>query len=78
VGDNAARRGREESSGQLVALLAYRLEPGPALLDMASRAGRDLPYVVLVLADDRRDLRISIVEDIVQQQHCALLRREAL
>jgi hypothetical protein len=46
--------GREESSGQLVTLLARRLEPGPGLLDMASRAGRNLPHVVLVLADDRR------------------------
>ena len=70
--------GREEPSCQLVALLARRLEAGPALLDVASGAGGELAHVVLALADDRRDPRILVVEHIVKQQHGSLLRREAL
>jgi hypothetical protein len=54
------------------------LEPGTALLDVASGAGGELAHVVLALADDRRDPRIPVVEHIVQQQHGSLLRREAL
>jgi hypothetical protein len=50
--------GREEPLCQLVALLAGRVEAGPALLDVASGAGGELAHVVLALADDRRDLRI--------------------
>jgi hypothetical protein len=42
------------------------------------RLGGDLAHVVLALADDRRDLRIPVVEHIVKQQHGSLLRREAL
>src|SRR6266508_3180158 len=67
-----------EPSCQLVALLARGLEAGPALLEVASRSRRELTDVVLALADDLRDLRIPVVEHVVQQQHRALLRREAL
>ncbi len=70
--------GREEPSCELVALLTRRLEAGPALLDVASGAAGELAHVVLALADDRRDLRIPVVEHIVQKQHGSLLRREAL
>jgi len=70
--------GREEPSCQLVALLARRLEAGPALLDVASGAVGELAHVVLSLADDRRDLRVPVVEHIVKQQHGSLLGREAL
>src|SRR5918999_551423 len=70
--------GRKEPSCQLVALLARRLEAGPALLDVASGAGRELAYVVLALADDRRDLRIAVLEHVAKQQHRTLLWREVL
>jgi hypothetical protein len=70
--------GREEPSGQFVALLARRTEARPALLDVASGAGCELAHVVLALADDRRDLRIPIVEHVVKQQRGPLLGRQAL
>jgi hypothetical protein len=53
------------------------LEAGPALLDVASGAGGELAHVVLALADDRRYLRIPVVEHIVKQKHGSLLGREA-
>ena len=77
-GEIALLGGRDEPSHQLVALLARRLEAGPALLDVASGAGGELAYVVLALADDLRDLRILVAEHIVEQQRGSLLRREAL
>src|SRR5262249_42822481 len=70
--------GCEEPSCQLVALLARRLEARPLLLDLASRSRRELTDVVLALSDDPGDLRVVVVEHVVQQQHRALLRREAL
>src|SRR5215207_10368851 len=70
--------GLKEPSCQPVALLARRLEAGPALLDVASGAGGELAHVIVTLADDRRDLRIPIVEHVVKQQHGSLLRRDAL
>ena len=70
--------GADEPSGQLVALLARGFEPRPALLDVPPRAGGELAHVVLVLADDPRDLRIGVVEHVVQKQHSSLLGREAL
>ena len=45
---------------------------------MASRACRELAGVVLALADDLGDLGVAVVEHVVQQEHRALLRREAL
>jgi hypothetical protein len=70
--------GLKEPGCQLVALLARGLKAGSALFDVASGAGRELAHVVLVLADDRRDLREPVVEHVVEQQHGALLRGEAL
>src|SRR5215207_1156423 len=70
--------GLKEPSCQPVALHARRLEAGPALLDVASGAGGELAHVIVTLADDRRDLRIPIVEDIVKHQHSPLLGRKAL
>jgi hypothetical protein len=70
--------GREEPSRQLVALLARRLEAGPALLDVTSRASGELAHVVLALADDRGDLGIPVVEDVVKHEHGALLGGETL
>src|SRR5215218_38625 len=66
--------GREEPSRELVALLARALEAWAALLDVASRSRRELADVVLALADDLGDLRVVVVEHVVQQQHRALLR----
>ena len=68
----------EEPLCELVALLARCLEPRPALLDVPSSPGRELTDVVLVLADDRRDVRIPVVEHVMQQQHRTLLGRQAL
>src|SRR5262249_21919734 len=70
--------GLKEPSGQLVALLTRRLEAGTALLNVASRSRRELTDVVLTLADDLRDLRVVVVEDVVEEEHRALLRGEAL
>jgi hypothetical protein len=58
-GEVALLGGREEACCQLVALLARGLEAGAALLDVASGTGRELAHVVLALADDPRDLRIT-------------------
>src|SRR6266487_6586020 len=77
-GEIALLGGREEPGCQLLALLARRLEAGPALLDVASGAGRELAHVVLALADDRHDLWITVGEHVVKQQHGSLRRREAL
>jgi len=51
---------------------------GPALLDVASRAGAELADVVRALADDPGDLPILVVEDVVEHQDGSLLRRQAL
>ena len=48
------------------------------LVDVAPGAGGELAHVVLVLADDRGDLRVRVVEHVVQQQHGSLLGREPL
>ena len=77
-GEIAVLGGRQEPSRQFVVVLLRRLEPRPALLDVASGPGGELADVVLALADDRRDLRIPVVEHVVKQQHGSLLRREAL
>ena len=53
----ALLRGCEESSCQLIALLARRLEAGPALPDVASGAGGELAHVVLALTEDRPAIR---------------------
>jgi hypothetical protein len=47
------------------------------LLDAASGAGRELAQVVLILADDAADLRVAVVEHVVQQEHRALFKGEA-
>ena len=77
-GEIALLGGGEEPSCQLVALLARRLEAWPALPGVASGAAGELTDVLLALADDRRDLRILVVEHVVQQQHGALLGGQAL
>ena len=70
--------GGEEASRQLVALLARGLESWSALLDVAAGSRGQLARVVLALADDLGDLGVAVVEDVVQQEGRALLRREAL
>ena len=77
-GEIALLDGREEPGCQLVALFARRLEARPALLDVTPGAGGELAHVVLALTDDLGDLRVAVVEDVVKQQHRALLGREAL
>jgi hypothetical protein len=69
---------RKHPSRQLVALLARRLEARPPLLDVAPRSRRELTDVVPALANDLGDLRVVVIEHVVQQQHGALLRRKAL
>jgi hypothetical protein len=61
--------GGEEPSCQLVALSSCCLETGPTPLDVSPGAGGELAHVVLVLAHDRLDLRIPVVEHVVKQQH---------
>ena len=72
---SAAAKKRCASSS---ALLARGLEPRPALLDMPPRPRGELAGVRLGLADDLGDLVVAVVEDVVQQQHRALLGGQAL
>ena len=65
-GEIALIDGREEPGRQLVALLARRLEAGPALLDMLPGARGELAYVDLVLAGPG---------DMTQRGHAAFIRR---
>jgi hypothetical protein len=53
-------------------------EARAARLDVASRPRRQLADVVGALADDLGDLGVVVVEDVVQQEHGALLGRQAL
>jgi hypothetical protein len=72
----AARR-LEETAGYLVTLLAGGVEPGLALVNMAPGADEDLPAVRLGLACDLGDLGIRVAEDLVQEEHGTLGRRQA-
>src|SRR5205085_10599624 len=64
--------------GYPAALLERRVEARPALVDCTPRAQRDLAAVGLALADDLADLRERIAEHVMQQEHRALERGEAL
>jgi hypothetical protein len=48
------------------------------LFDVTARPHRQLAAVVLALADDRRDLVVAVVEDVVEQEDGPLDRRQAL
>ena len=73
-----AADGVEEAAGHLVALLAGGLEPGLALVDVVPGAGEDLAAVRLGLAGDLGDLLVVVAEHLVQQEHGAFGRRQAL
>ena len=47
-------------------------------LDVLARPARELPNVVLALADDRRDLVVAVLEYVAKQQYCTLLGRQPL
>ena len=68
----------EEAPRELVPLLARGLEARPPLLDVPPGAYRELAAVLFPLADDRRDLAVSVAEHLVQQEDGTLDRREAL
>ena len=68
----------EEAAGHLVTLLAGGLEPRLALVDVMPGAGEDLPAVRLGLAGDLGDLGVVVAEDLVEQEHGAFGRRQAL
>jgi hypothetical protein len=68
----------EEAAGYLLTLLAGGLEPGLALVDVVPGAGEDLTAVRLRLAGDLGDLAVVVAEDLVQQEHGAFGRRQAL
>jgi hypothetical protein len=68
----------EEPAGHLATLLAGGLKTGLALVDVAPGAEEDLPAVGLGLAGDVRDLLIVVAEHLVQQEHRAFGRRQAL
>ena len=70
--------GGEKPLGELLALLPRGLEPRAALPDVTPGPARELAHVVLALADDLRDLRIAVVEHVVQEQRGSLLGRQAL
>ena len=66
--------GFEETSGELVALLARGLESWPALVDLTPGPDGKLTAVLLALADDGGDLSVVVVEDIVEQEDRPLHR----
>ena len=78
VGQVAAVGCGEEPAGHLAALLAGGLETRLALVDVAPGAEEDLPAVRFGLAGDVRDLLIVVAEHLVQQEHRAFGRRQAL
>ena len=83
AGQVAAARGGEEPAGHLVALRGRCLEAwlagaGPALVDVAPGPDEDLAAVRLGLAGDLGDLLVVVAEHLVQQEHRALGRRQAL
>src|SRR3954452_14550945 len=68
----------EEPAGELVAFLLGGLEARLSLVDVSPCPDRELPRVVLALADDLRDLGVVVVEDVVEEQRGALLGRQVL
>jgi len=77
-GHVAALGGGEEPAGHLVTLLAGGIEARFALVDVMAGAGEDLTAVRLGLAGDARDLPVLVTEHLVQQEHRAFGRRQAL
>ncbi len=74
----AVARRPEEPVGELVPLLARRLEPGLVLCHVPAGPGGELPAAVLAPADDRGDLAIAVVEHVVEQEDGPLRGREPL
>src|SRR4029453_13888924 len=80
----ASRRplgGREpakEPMGEPLPPLARGLEPRALRVDLSAGAHRDLPAVVLALADHPRDLVVAVFEDLPEQEDRSLDRRQAL
>ena len=74
----ALARGGEEARGERVALLGIGVEARPLLADAAARAAEDLAAVGLGLAEHLADLRERVVEGVAQDEHGALVGREAL
>src|ERR1700733_1660925 len=78
AGDVSVLYRGEEPARELVALLARGLKARPALFHMSPRPYRELAHGGFALAHDRRDLVVAVVEHVTQQEHRALLGREAL
>ena len=72
-GEIARLGGRHEPAGELVLVVARRLEPRPFLLDVVTGAHRELPARGLALADDLGDVVVAVVEHLAQQEHGPLL-----
>lgn len=78
AGQVAAVGRGEEPAGHLAAHLAGGLEAGLALVDVAPGTEEDLPAVRFGLAGDVCDLLIVVAEHLMQQEHRAFGRRQAL
>jgi hypothetical protein len=70
--------GGEEAPGHLVTLGAGGVEARLALVHVMPGAGEDLAAVRFGLAGDLGDLPVVVGEDLVQQEHGPLGRRQAL
>jgi hypothetical protein len=68
----------EEPPGHLLALGAGGVEARLTLVHVVTGAGEDLAAVRLRLAGDLGDLPVVVGEDLVQQEHGSLGRRQAL
>src|SRR5271166_973773 len=77
-GQVAAARRLEEPAGYLLALFSGGLEARLAFVHVMAGPGEDLTAVRLGLADDARDLFVVVAEHLVQQEHGAFGRRQAL
>jgi hypothetical protein len=75
--DVTAAHDVEEPAGHLIALLTGGLVPRLALVDVVPGAGEDLTAVRLGLAGDLGDLRVSVTEHLVQQEHGTFGRGQA-
>ena len=68
----------EETLGKPLALPPRRLEARLLGLDVAPRARRELPAVVLTLPDRLCDLAIAVAEHVVEQEHRTFDGRQLL
>lgn len=77
-GEVALSSGGREAAGELPLLLAGCPSARAPLLNAPSRSRRELAHIVRALADDLGNPWVVVVEHVVEQEHGALLRRQAV